>query len=182
MLWDMKLSDFEGESITEQGVLTRYVKEYGQERATTVYEDMVTDHLSVGGTSNWLRTENRGFFAALLCFCPGGLTDTYPEINGYIHLARHLGELAELQSRILPAIESLPENDQEYVFSRGQDPIELLTSLRLVDTRRLLLPQIQAGLRCFTESALEPWTPSQEPNPDVAEAFGLTPGCLPARV
>src|SRR4030095_160322 len=77
MLWSLGRRSFAGKAVSEQAVISRYAEVHGEDHAQTAFRDMVTDHMSLGGTSSWSRTENRGFFAALLCFCPGGLTAEY---------------------------------------------------------------------------------------------------------
>jgi hypothetical protein len=160
---------------TEAEITKLYSAEFGEDRIDLTYSDWAATILSIGGTSDWSRTENRGFFAALLCFCPGGLSASLPDTYGYIHLARHLGELPELEARMQSAASLLEGDNRTYVRSHGDAPLELLTSLRIIDKDRQFVPGIEVGLRCFVELPTEPWIPTDTPDPEVSRAFGLRP-------
>lgn len=176
LLWGMDWEDFDVGPITEHAILAKCAEEDGANEAESAYADVALDQLSIGGTSNWLSTDNRGFFAALLCFNPGGLYETKRGADGHIHLARHLGELPELLTRMEAATVGLSQHDLEYVESHGFQPAALLTSLRAVDNEHKLMSTIEEGLRCFVEPVLEPWVPEEKPDSAVARAFGLCRG------
>lgn len=88
-------------------------------------------------------------------------------------MARHLGELPELETRMRAATALLTDNDRAYVLSRGNDPVELLISLKTIDCEGRLMSEIEAGLQCFVASPTEPWIPTSLPDQEVAESFGL---------
>jgi hypothetical protein len=175
MATELDKSALAGQALSVEDVLAMYATENGEELANSAYSDIASNLLSIGGTSAWLKTSNRGFFAALLCFCPGGLHAELDGTVGEIDLARMFGELPILLDRLNGAISTLGQHDRDYIAHHGAEPIEFLRSLKLVDVNCLLLPKIKTGLRCFSQSAVEPWIPPADPSPEVGVDFGLSP-------
>jgi hypothetical protein len=152
-----------------------YAEENSEELAATAYSDIAETLLSIGGVSDWLKTSNRGFFAALLCFCPGRLSTMLDGTVGEIDLARMFGELPVLVERLDHAVSTLDRHDRDYVAHHGTEPAVLLQSLKIVDVSHRLLPKIKAGLQCFSQSPVEPWVPQVDPSPGAGVDFGLSP-------
>lgn len=173
MVMELEAPHRGGEPLTEENVLAMYAAENGEEVATTAYSDLAVGLLSLGGTSAWLKTSIRGFFASLLCFCPGGLSAELDSTQGVIDLATLYGELPVLVDRLHKAVSSLNRHDQAYVEHHGTKPPAFLRSLKNVDVDRQILPTIKAGLRCFSESAVEPWSPPTNPGRKAGIEFGL---------
>lgn len=134
-------------------------------------DDLSLSRIAVGAT-----TAERGYFASLLCFCPGDLHAWMDEVQGIVLLARHHEELQALEKAAWTMADTFDDDDKDYVRFKSPTISELLVSLKLIDIeacRRLAIAN--PGLRCLSESPIQSWKPGGDPPPFLGKALGFVP-------
>jgi hypothetical protein len=149
--------------ITIEDVRAAYDAKRGDGEAdrsrSTAYDMSLNSIAKLGSTLE------RGYFASLLCFCPGGLSKSPNKNAMTIRFARHFGELDTLQQRLLELTAKCDRDDRNYVHRYSTSLYECLVSLRLADSLSVDDWRIASGgLGCFSGDFVEPWQPDVEPN------------------
>lgn len=116
--------------------------------------------LRLGDLAGRGNTHERGFFAGLLCFCPGSLQFTLDKYSTIVRMARELNEVTELETRIAQVVSQLSGEDRSYFLGHDVSLVEQLKSISIIDMgHEKYMPQIRAGMKCFAVNPLEIWLP-----------------------
>ena len=119
-------------------------------------------------------TIERGFFAALLCFCSGVMRSHIKKSKGIAVLADLYGELEALGVAADALAASFRPEDHVYVREKAQSYEALLTALEFIQIDALdELARTNPSLRCLSEPLVEPWSPQGNPPPYLGKAMGF---------
>ncbi|WP_448165017.1 restriction endonuclease [Burkholderia cepacia] len=141
-------------------------------------QNSVMSHHLDGLTFSHMATDcftiERGFFAALLCFCPGGLSSHIKRTTGIVELAYRYGELNALEASAKALAETFSPGDQLYVQEKSKTFIDLLVSLEFIQSDALdELARRNSSLRCLSAPLVEAWSPNGNPPPYLGKAMGF---------
>ena len=132
------------------------------------------DGLTFGRMATESLTIERGFFAALLCFCPGGLKSHVKRSTGIVELAYQYGELDALEASIKTLAATFSMEDQEYVQNNSSSLVRLLTAVEYIETEALdVLARENPSLHCLTAPLVVAWCPEGTPPPYLGKAMGF---------
>ncbi|MFZ6755383.1 hypothetical protein ACO0KY_18645, partial [Undibacterium sp. Dicai25W] len=161
--------------LSMEDFINAYEAKYGIGSSLEHFTEM-SEYLSISKIAKLSPTSGRGFFASLLCFCPPSLHAAPLKHEAIAWLAKKFGEDEEVRKRISQFLPKLDQHDQDYVLNSHPNVLgELLCSLFLVASEGNLHLEfkkyVESGLRCFSESVLEEWTPSNQMSPTLINAF-----------
>jgi len=144
------------------------------------FEDYIltsaSKQFSFGEIARSGQTNERGYFAALLCFCPA-LQKTLDEIYGVLMLAVKYAEEKKLEAAARSYALNFSPPDLQYVNHKSPNLKELLKSLNVITVNALdELTKANPELRCLSEEKLEAWEPRAPVKEPLAKALGF--GCV----
>lgn len=144
-------------------IISQFEAKHGLGSMAYHYE-VAHEELTISTIGSRESTLERGFYAALLCFAPSSLLPTPQESQTIAWLAKNHGEETILKTRIGAFLSELNESDKMYVLRHNAHLLnELIQSVYLVlnkEKKEIFIQCVKPGLKCFSESAMEPWTPS----------------------
>lgn len=157
--------------VSPSDVIELYDGLYGVDASKTAHPE-VDEKLTLSEIAAECCTLERGYYAGLLCFSPQRLRKGPDKDSMAVHLANQFGETKKLEERLLKITSVLSPTDQLYVKEKSGTLTELLKSIRLIDcVEEKYSGTIETGLRCFSDSGLEPWTPKASMSPELAKIF-----------
>lgn len=132
------------------------------------------EELSFSELANRAITTERGYFAALLCFCPGGLRSFIDRPLGAAALAHHHGEYQQLERAAFALAETFCPADRAYVHGKSPTLRQLLVSIKFIQSDALdALAVANPALRCLSDPMIEHWVPAGNPPPFLGKALGF---------
>jgi hypothetical protein len=128
---------------------------------------------SIGGIANTGSTLERGYFALLLSFSPGGLGDLVADDLIRMRLATRYCERESLAGFLYKAVEGLSPDDQRYVCEKSSSLLDIFTAYRVCfeEERHQLTKILAPQFRSFSEPLLEDWLPICADEHDLARAL-----------
>lgn len=132
------------------------------------------DRLSYSDLGHTGNAMERGYFSALLCFCPLALSPDIDKTRGVARLASRLGEEEVLTRAAYKLVDTFSASDRKYVYHKSPSFVELLISVRYIYPAAFEeLARMNPSLRCLSLPLLELWQPQGIPDETLGKALGF---------